>query len=156
MIDFVLQLIPNQEFHLKLGELKQECFALKVEFSSYRQDYVKCMDQLDVMKTVLQQHTNALRNLTGPTSTSNTNKSETINESTHTPVHGSPSAKSSTVDYPCLSDVRSQSSPIPGPASDTKSDKSNQPMITTSFSQLIAPVSLQTQLSVSSQAQHPS
>ena len=62
----------------QMGELKQECFALKVESSSYRYDYLKCMFQLDVMKTVLQQHTNALRDLTGPTSTSNTHENETI------------------------------------------------------------------------------
>ena len=140
----------------RIAELKQECFALKVESSSYRHDYLKCMDQLDVMKTVLQQHTNALHDLTGPTSTSNTHENGTIVEFTHTSVPGSPSAKSSTDDSPCLSDVTSQSSPMPGPASDTKSDTSNQSMITTSFSQLIAPVSLQSQLSVSSQAQHPS
>ena len=39
----------------RIAELKQECFALKVESSSYRHDYLKCMDQLDVMKTVLRQ-----------------------------------------------------------------------------------------------------
>ena len=36
----------------RISELKQECFALKVESSSYRHDYLKCMDQLDVMKTI--------------------------------------------------------------------------------------------------------
>ena len=112
----------------------------------YKRDYLKCMDQLDIMKTVLQQHTNALRDLTGPTSTSNTNESDTIDESTHTPVPGSPSANSSTVDSLCLSDVTSQSLPIPGPASGTKSDTSNQSVTITSYSQLIAPVSLQSQL----------
>ena len=135
-----------------------ECFALKVESSSYRHDYLKCitMDKLDVMKTVLQQHTNALRDFTGPTSTSITNESETIDESTHTPVPSSPSANSSTLDSPCLSVVTSQSSPMPGPTSGTKSDTSNQSVTTTSSSQLITYVSLQSQLSVSSQAQHPS
>ena len=86
----------------RITELKQECFALKVKSFSYRHDYLKCMDQLDVMITVLQQHTNALRDLTGPTSTGNTNKSEAKDESTHTPVSVSPSANTSTVDSPCL------------------------------------------------------
>ena len=52
--------------------------------------------------------------------------------------------------------MTSQSSPIPGPASGTKFETSNQSVTTTSFSQLIGPVSLQSQLSVSSQAHHPS
>ena len=44
------------------------------------------MNALDAMKTVLQQHANALRDLTGPTSTSYTNKIETKHESAQTVI----------------------------------------------------------------------
>ena len=54
----------------RIAELKEKCFALKIESSSYRHDYLKRMNALDAMKTVLQQHGNDLRDLTGPTSTS--------------------------------------------------------------------------------------
>ena len=42
--------------YTRIAELKEECFALKIQYSSYRHDYLKCMDELDAMKTVLQQH----------------------------------------------------------------------------------------------------
>ena len=44
----------------RIAELKKECFALKIKSSSHRHDYLKCMDELDVMKPVFQQHTNAI------------------------------------------------------------------------------------------------
>ena len=78
-----------------------------------------------------------------------------INESSSMPVPGSPSANTTTLGSLCLSDVTSQSSPMPDQASSTSSDTCNQSVTITSSSQPIAPVSLQSQLSVFSQEQHP-
>ena len=135
----------------RIAELKEECFALKMQSSSYRHDYLKCMDELDAMKTVLQQHANALRDLTGPTSTSYTNKIETKHESAQTVID----------DPPCSTDMTSQSSPTsqsPPTSASTScvtSDTSNQSVVTSTPPKLTAPVSLQAQLSVTSLAHQP-
>ena len=85
----------------RIAELKEECFALKIEYSSHRHDYLKCMDELDAIKTVLRQHTNALHDLTVPINTSDINRFES--------KHGS---SQTVVDDPlCRNDMTSQSSP---------------------------------------------
>ena len=45
----------------RIADLNEQCFALKLEASAYRNDYMRCQDEISIMKTVLQQHTNALR-----------------------------------------------------------------------------------------------
>ena len=47
----------------RIADLNEQCFALKLEASSYRNDYLRCQDDLNTIKTVLQQHTDALRHL---------------------------------------------------------------------------------------------
>ena len=129
----------------RIAELKEECFALKIESSSYRHDYLMCMDELDAMKTVLQQHTNALRDLTGPTSTSYINRLETKHESAQTVID----------DPLCPNDMTSQSSPASASSSCIISDTSNQSMTPSPPSKLTTPVALQSQLSVTSLVQQP-
>ena len=129
----------------RIAELKEECFALKIESSSYRHDYLKCMNELDAMKTVLQQHTNALRDLTGPTSTSYINRLETKHESAQTVID----------DPLCPNDMTSQSLPASASSSCIISDTSNQSMTPSPPSKLTTPVALQSQLSVTSLVQQP-
>ena len=128
----------------RIAELKEECFALKIKSSSHRPDYLKCMDELDTMKTVLQQHTNALRDLTGLTSTSYINRFETKHESAQTVID----------DPLCPNDMMSQS-PASASSSCIISDTSNQSVVTSTPPKLTAPVSLQAQLSVTSLVQQP-
>ena len=85
----------------RIAELTEECLALKIESLSHRQYYLKCMDELNAMKTVLQQHTNALRDLTGPTSTRYINGFETKHEYARTIID----------DTLCPNDMTSQASP---------------------------------------------
>ncbi len=47
----------------KLESMNELNNCLKMEFSAYKIDYMKCQHQLSVMHTVLQQHTNVLREL---------------------------------------------------------------------------------------------
>ena len=55
----------------RIASLKEECFALKLESSSYRNEMLKYHNQMNFMQTVLQQHTNALRELRGDTNIGN-------------------------------------------------------------------------------------
>ena len=45
----------------RIADLNQQCFAMKLEASAYRNDYLQCQHDISHMKTVLQQHTNKLR-----------------------------------------------------------------------------------------------
>ena len=47
----------------RIAVLQEECTALKMEASSYRNDFLRCEHQLSLMQNVLQQHSTALRNL---------------------------------------------------------------------------------------------
>ena len=47
----------------RIADLNEQCFALKLEASSYRNDFLKCNHELSLIRTVLQQHTDALRHL---------------------------------------------------------------------------------------------
>ena len=61
----------------RIAVLQEECTALKMEASSYRNDFLRCEHQLSLNQKVLQQHSNiALRNLhvCNPDVSSGTNK----------------------------------------------------------------------------------
>ena len=47
----------------RIAMLQEECTALKLEASSYRNDFLRCEHQLGLMQNVLQQHSIALRNI---------------------------------------------------------------------------------------------
>ena len=47
----------------RIAMLQEECTDLKMEASSYRNDFLRCEHQLSLMQKVLQQHSIALRNL---------------------------------------------------------------------------------------------
>ena len=47
----------------RIADLNEQCFANKQQASAYRNDYLQCRQELNLVQTVLQQHTDALRNL---------------------------------------------------------------------------------------------
>ena len=47
----------------RIADLSEECFSLRIEMKSYRNNYLQSQHQLSLMQTVLQQHTDALREL---------------------------------------------------------------------------------------------
>ena len=47
----------------RIADLSEECFSLRIEMKSYRNNYLQSQHQLSLMQTVLQQHTDALRDL---------------------------------------------------------------------------------------------
>ena len=60
----------------RIAVLQEECTALKMEASAYRNDFLRCEHQLSLNQKVLQQHSIALRNLhvCNPDVSSGTNK----------------------------------------------------------------------------------
>ena len=65
----------------RIGILDEQCAALKIEASSYRNDFLRCQHQLNIVQTVLQQHTNALRDLRGGPFVNHMNSACNINNS---------------------------------------------------------------------------
>ena len=84
----------------RIADLNEQCFALKLEASSYRSDYLRCQHDLNLMKTVLQQHTDALRDLRNtdgtfgphPTAPQNVPVTSPLAKSTHDTVNNKPNS----------------------------------------------------------------
>lgn len=135
----------------RIAALKEECFALKLESSSYRNEMLKYHNQMNFMQTVLQQHTDALRELR------NTDGSYGMRTHHITP-HEQPSRSHTTsgnVPVQCTPSTRqaTPSAHMASPPLATEAVKNaNLPKRTSlcATSRLVAPPQLTAQLSVSS------
>ena len=78
----------------QIVDLKEMCYTNKMVAASYRNDFLRCQDQLNIMQTVLQQHTNALRDIRQADGSFNIN---TAPHGTYKDVASMPSSNPKTV-----------------------------------------------------------